>query len=761
MTELTSTSQVDTPVAARFLLQGSVQGIGVRPAIARLAAELQLCGFVDNQLHGVEIHVEGGVQQIDEFAAQLEAALPPAADVHHLERVQEARLGLARFEIRHSESGGKPATPVPRDLAVCEGCLIEVLNTSGRRRDYPFTSCTNCGPRYSIIDCMPYERAQTSMRPFKFCRQCQAEFIDADDRRFHAQTNACPACGPTVWCDEPQARGTAAVEAAATALQAGRTIALKGIGGYQLLCDATNETAVRRLRDRKRRRTKPLPVMIEPPTRIDFPDALFSLANPIVLVPANCVSGLAASIHPHLNNVGVMLPTTPLHALLLMTSERPLVVTSGNVEGEPLAFENTSATEQLRELAELILHHDRQIVRPIDDSVVQASGGRIATIRAARGIAPLPLPISTPHSIFAAGGDQKSAFALANGEQAVLGPHIGDLNSLAARERFADQARSLRDFYGCEPEFIVHDLHPDYFTTRWAAEQQLPTIAVQHHHAHVASGMLEQNWLDRTVLGVAFDGTGYGTDGTIWGGEFLQATATNFQRVGHLRPFALPGGEQAVRHPWRVTLSLLTETFGGAAARELLRERADSKQIEPLTRLVERRRSGPITTSAGRLFDGIAALLLPLEDLSFSGEPAMRLESLCDVSAPGCYAFPIINEQGLLTLDWRPLVSEIVAELGRGTSVGAIAMRFHRSMAGAIAGVARQFAELPVVFSGGCFQNCLLTDLMRAEFINSPQPIGLPSTIPAGDGGLAAGQLAVAAARLDRGDLRGGSQKCV
>jgi len=761
-----SISHTKTDIAFRIWLQGSVQGIGVRPAVAKLASELNLCGFVANQMGGVEIHIEGDSTQIEEFADRLQAELPRAADVGLLTRRRSEVLDLQQFEIRTVESIGAVATFVPRDRTVCSQCTDEVADTVDRRSGYAFTSCTNCGPRYSIIDTMPYERSQTSMRQFPLCAACRAEFDGTNEQRFHAQTNACPDCGPTVWCEDASlqitARGQAAIKAAATVLQYGGSIALKGIGGYQLLCDATSETAVLQLRDRKCRRSKPLPVMIDVPRLAnEFPSMLFASSNPIVLVPSRLVDDLAESVHPNLNTVGVMLPTTPLHGLLLRECGRPLVVTSGNIEGEPLAFENGGATETLHEVADLILHHDRQIVRPIDDSVIQSDGGRMVTIRAARGIAPLPLALHSPRSILAVGGHQKVAVALSNGKQAVLGPHIGDLESLAARERFISHTRSLIELYVSEPETIVHDLHPDYFTTRWATEQSQLTIAVQHHHAHIVSGMLEHAWLDRNVLGVAFDGSGYGADGTIWGGEFLLSTATDFQRVAHLRPFTLLGGEIAVRQPWRVALALLTQTLGNESAIELLRGRAEESQLQALAKLVDRHQVGPVCTSAGRLFDGVAALLLPLTDMSFAGEPAMRLEATCDVSESGSYSFPVSEKEGMFTLDWRPMLAQIVGDLKKGVDVGVIAMRFHRAMARAIAHVAKKFADLPVVLSGGCFQNCLLTELVLEQFAGGPQPLGIPGTIPPGDGGLAAGQLAIAAARLATGDLMQGLPPCV
>ncbi len=797
--------------ANRFQLQGCVQGRGVRPAIVRLAAELQLHGFVANRLGGVEVHVEGDCRSIGQFAARLQSELPAAADVQQLRRSSSSLLNLPNFEIRTAESTGTVSTFVPQDLAVCPQCINEVADAADRRAGYAFTSCTNCGPRYSIIETMPYERSQTTMRFFELCEDCRAEYTGFDDRRFHAQTNACTDCGPAVWCEDAlrptTACGQDAIGAAAKMLNDGGIVALKGIGGYQLLCDATNEPAVRRLRDRKRRRSKPLPIMIDAANvRAEFPAVFVAASNPIVLVASHLIDGLAASVHPNLNTVGVMLPTTPLHWLLLWECGGPLVVTSGNTEGEPLAYENDEAIAELHDVADLFLHHNRAIARPIDDSVVQTSGNRTVTIRAARGIAPLPLDLQTERSILAVGGHQKVAVALSNGKQSVLGPHIGDLDSLAARERFVSHTKSLIKLYGTEPEVIVHDLHPDYFTTRWAAEQPQPTIAVQHHHAHVVSGMLEHGWLDRTVLGVAFDGTGYGTDGTVWGGEFLVATATGFQRVAHLRPFVLPGGELAVRQPWRVALSMLTDAAGSATTIELLDRQADQVQLESLAKLVERRRSGPVTTSAGRLFDGVSALLLSLADASFAGEPAMRLEAVCDVSDLLSYSIPITvcredassnNEQGrlglsaanpqfntlwglaaldpshpiaqrladlannTLQLDWRPMLVQIVADLDHGVDVGAIAMRFHRSMAGAIVRVVREFVDLPIVLSGGCFQNRVLTDLVGEQLADHSQLVGFPGVIPPNDGGLAAGQLAIAAARLEETQSNLGAAACV
>lgn len=751
MRERIGTSQ-ESLVAARFSLRGGVQGIGVRPAIARLAAQLNLYGYVANQLKGVEVHVEGPELSIEAFANRLHRELPVKADIQEIHRVTLPTLGFVRFDIRTSASTGLVGTLIPRDIGVCRECVADVFDPGNRRGNYAFASCTNCGPRYSVIESMPYERGQTSMKDFPLCRLCREEYASATDRRFHAQTIACPDCGPHVWSEHPAScntlRGEKAIAFAIKSLNEGAIVAVKGLGGYQLLCDATNEEVVARLRTRKRRPNKPLAIMLDFPQHSEgLPEALFSPANPIVLLRAKLVPALAKSVYPNLDTVGVMQPTTPLHGLLLSEFGRPLIVTSGNVEGESLAYENEQADTALKEIADVILHHDRRIVRPIDDSVVSRVGGRTVTIRAARGIAPLPLSIPTDRHLLAVGGHQKVAIALSNGSQCILGPHVGDMDSLAARQRFEEQTKALTELYSCGPELIVHDFHPDYFTTRWAEEQPLPTMSVQHHHAHIAGGMLEQGWFDRTVLGVAFDGTGYGADGTIWGGEFLIASATMFERVGHLRPFQLPGGELSVRQPWRVALSIFQDALGSEKALEMLNHIRDGRESTQLARLLERGRAGTVTTSAGRLFDGVAALLLSAPLATYEGELAMRLEAISQDAATGRYSFPFTRIGGMISLDWRPMLVEIAGEFTRGVPCGEIAMRFHRSVAEGISQVVKQFNDLPVVFSGGCFQNRLLTELIQDALADHPQPLGWPAVIPPNDGGLAAGQLAIAAAR--------------
>lgn len=740
--------------AARFTLKGHVQGIGVRPAIARLAVELKLNGRVGNSSSGVDVQVEGTAAAVDEFAERLIESLPHEAVVaecvRHLGEVRRHN----RFAIESKSAKGILATPLPRDMAVCTQCLGEVADVNHRRHGYSFTSCTNCGPRYSIIESMPYERADTSMRSFQLCERCTEEYESATDRRFHAQANACSTCGPVVWSTDPAGRVTGKVDTtlqlAAQELLRGGIVALKGIGGYQLLCDATSHAAVARLRDRKQRRSKPFAVMIDTHPVDALPDAiagvLDSPANPIVLVTGHVLPGLADNVQSAFNTVGLMRPTTPLHDQVLRAVGRPLIVTSGNIEGDSLEFENDAAHIALSQTTDLFLDHDRQVVRPIDDSVVRVISGRPVTLRAGRGIAPLPLNLDCDRRILAVGAHQKVALAYCNGEQSALGPHLGDLDSLSTRGRFVQHLQQLFELYGGEPELIAHDLHPDYFTTRWAEDQGLPTLAVQHHHAHVVSGMLEHRWLNQTVLGVAFDGTGYGPDDTIWGGEFLVATTCSYQRIARLRPFALPGGDMAVREPWRIGLSLLADTLGKSAALRHLSDRVDESRLHAAAAITSH--CSPTTSSMGRLFDAVAAVVLGIDESTFEGEPAMRLEAACDLSAVGVYPWSLDDAGPVAEFDWRPLLRSIIEDQEQGRSPGVIAMKFHRSVASMVAMIAERFPDHPVVLSGGCFQNRVLTKLVVESLNNHTQPVGLPGTIPPNDGGLAAGQLAIAAAHL-------------
>ena len=743
-------------VAYHVELSGAVQGIGLRPAVARLAIAHGLAGWVSNGSRGVRVVVEGLPQPFKEFLRRLPDCLPCSAELRQLKVIEALVENLNGFEIRSCDAGEEaPSTLVPRDVVVCEECLAEVGTPDNRRAQYPFTSCAKCGPRFSLVTTMPFERDQTEMASFPMCGRCRAEYLNPANRRFHAQTIACPDCGPNIWATDRTGqtvvRCAAAVATAVVCLRKGGIVALRGIGGYQLLCDATNEQAVVMLRGRKHRRSKPFAVMVETLdeaeqlAEIDCVgrQALTSRANPIVLLPVRSSSGLANGIHPGLTTIGLFLPTSPLHWLLVRDGRRPLVVTSGNVEGRPLESTPDSAPKALLDIADLWLHHDRPIRHALDDSVVRVIAGRSVTFRVGRGLAPQPLSIagSDERHVFAAGGHQKAAFACFNGGQSVLGPHIGDLDGLETRARYDQQASQINSLYQVQPELWVHDLHPDYFTTRWSEAQSGRQIGVQHHHAHIVAGMLEQGWLDREVLGVACDGTGYGPDGTIWGGEFLRTTTRGYQRVAYFRTFPLLGGDQAIREPLRVAIALAHQSVS-LQHYECGLSLIEQQAVLKFKVLLENPRLSTHTSSVGRLFDGVAALVMGVTLAGFEGQLAQLLESICDVSETQSYTFAV-DHNSVLQIDWRPVIRQILVDRASGASPGSMAMRFHRGLAQVIAATCGQFRDLPVVLGGGVFQNRLLVELLVESLARHPQPVGLPGMIPPNDGGLAAGQLAI------------------
>lgn len=754
-------------VAYQILLQGAVQGRGVRPAIAQLAELNGWCGTVRNTAEGVELRVAEEGRQPADLAALLRSALSGLTALR-IDAVPDA--GWTGFTIEPSTEDAGLAAPVPRDVAICPECLYETEDSGNRRFRYGLTSCTTCGPRYSVIRAMPFDRPRTSLDGFPLCPACRAEYGSTTDRRRHAQTMACPLCGPQVWAADrggrQLAQGDDAAVMAGRALLDGRVVALRGVGGYQLLTDATNGAAVDELRRRKDRPAKPFAVLcrsIEVARELAELDAvgereLLSPANPIVLAPRRIATVLAASVSPHLMDIGLLLPTTALHARLAEAVGRPLVCTSGNVDGEPLVFEVDEAVRVLCGIADLMLHHDREIVQPIDDSVVRPMAGTVVTLRCARGLAPLTLPLSGPPTL-ALGAQLKSACAWTNGRQGVLGPHVGDLQGLATRERWSEHVAAMSGLYGLDDALLVADAHPDGFSRQWAQETGREVLSVWHHHAHIVAGMVEHGWQGRTVLGIAADGTGWGPDGTLWGGEVLWATTADFRRAAHLRTFTLPGGEAAMGEIWRVAV---------AAAGQI-----EGMTPEPLSQVVglpespvrqvlqvSRSRLSVVTSSLGRLFDVAACLALGLTRVSYEGEAAMRLEAACDPSADGEYAWSI--EPGdPAQLDWRPALRALLADRKRGVAPSVMAERFHRGVASTMIDVVRGLSQtseshsrIPVVLSGGVFQNRRLLELLVERWPVECGPLGLPGGIPPNDGGLAAGQLAIALAHGRAGRAR-------
>ncbi|MBX3422273.1 MAG: carbamoyltransferase HypF [Pirellulaceae bacterium] len=765
LTDTDHQATVGSTAALRLTLLGQVQGIGYRPALARLAEQLDLHGWVANTPHGVQVHVEGQPDKIRRFTELCTATCPEGGHVADMLLESAPPSHTCSFHIVEHSLPVNLRTSVPVDRVVCGACRQEIANTDNHRYGYWLTSCSQCGPRYSIIETMPYERFSSSMAAFEMCDVCQREYQCSSDRRFHAQTTCCPRCGPSL----------TGLDQSLACLQSGGILGVKGLGGYQLIVDASDDLAVKRLRTCKGRPAKPLAVMVadlEAARKLAIlqPDDEVTLAGPagpIVICqlrsPQVGSQTLPESITCGLGSLGIMLPTTPLH-VWLAAHISPLVVTSANVESQPILYGSLEELDPEFPLADHWIDHDRTIRRPIDDSVVQNVGSRQVTVRSARGLAPLSLPIPERllrHQVVAVGGHQKVALALCNGYQAVLGPHMGDMVTTQSRRRLIQQIDDCCTLYGCRPTVVVHDCHPDYFTTQWAREvaarQSLRLVAVQHHHAHIASGMLEAGWCEQQVLGLAWDGTGLGTDTLIWGGETLVASLSDFKRVASLRPFQLPGGEIAISEPWRIAAAMISEV-----------QRWDgSFQAQPFVPATSRGRAtawladSPSTvwsTSMGRLFDAVAALVLPGElgcqSVGYEGHFAALLETLCDPAATGHYPLPIHSMELAHSeieheLDWRPMMRAVVCDLQHGLPRSAVAMRFHRTIARLASQIHRLFPELPMVLAGGVFQNRVLLQLMIEDLESSGIALAIPSKIPINDGGLAAGQLAVALAQVE------------
>ncbi len=724
----------------RLEIRGDVQGVGFRPYVHRLAGSLGLAGWVCNGPRGVTCEVEGPLSALEAFQERLPRELPPRAAIRGLDTARVEALGESGFEIRPSLSDAAPAFSVPADSAPCPDCLRELRDPSNRRYRHPFISCTRCGPRYSVLESLPWDRVRTTMKEFPFCPDCRREYEDPADRRFHAEPLACPACGPSLTLLDPGGRLLAvrdeALGRASRALAEGLIVAVKSVGGFQLMTDACSETAVRRLRERKAREEKPFAVLLpdlETVRRLGRPgpieeELIAAPEAPIVLIRRGN-DGLAPSVAPGNPWLGLLLPPSPLHELL---AGPPLVATSGNLSDEPLCIGNAEALERLGGIADLFLMHDRGIVRPLDDSVVRVIDGAPCFLRRGRGYAPygVPLPRPVPAAL-AVGAQLKGSVALGTGRLIVVGPHLGDLGSVRGYEHFRQAAGDLPRLLEAAPGLVLHDAHPDYRTTRHARDCGLPARPVQHHHAHVFAAMAEHG-LEPPVLGVAWDGTGWGPDGSVWGGEFLRVEADGVRRAGHLRTFRLPGGEAAVREPRRSALGVLFELFGRDLPAPPGFEDAESG---PLLGLLDRGVNSPRTSSAGRLFDAAAALCGLRLRGGFEGQAAMALEFALDASAEGRYD---IGPEG----DWGPLLRGLLADLARGESPGRCSARFHRGMADLIADAARREGIPDVVLSGGCFQNRALAEEAVRRLREEGFRPRLQRRIPPNDGGIAAGQIA-------------------
>lgn len=742
---------------ARIVVTGAVQGVGFRPYVYRLATGLGVAGRVRNAPAGVEIEAEGAQEAIAVLIEGLRAA-PTPARVERIACAWLAPTGARGFVVAASDVAPGSTLPLP-DLAPCGECLAELRDPAGRRFGYAFTSCSHCGPRHSLIAALPYDRARTAMAAFTLCATCAAEYADPASRRFRHEANACPACGPRLsFCDargRPLADGDDALARAAALLRGGGIVALKGAGGFQLLTDARHEDAIARLRERKRRPHKPLAVMfadlagpagLGTVCRVSPAEQalLTSPAAPIVLLD-RCSDALPASLAPGNPRLGAMLPSTPLHALLLDGLGFPVVATSGNASGEPLCADNDEALARLAGIADGFVLHDRAILHPLDDSVMQIAAGRAQVLRLARGLSPLALE-GGESPVLALGGQQKNALAVGGAGRIVAGPHVGDLDSELALARFDAASVELPAQAGVAPQLLAHDAHPDYVSSIRAAGDPRPAIAVQHHHAHVAAVMAEHG-LDGAVLGVAFDGAGLGEDSTLWGGEFLYGDRARPRRVAWLKPFPLPGGERAAREPRRAALGLLYAAYGPGLGGVALAFTAGERRT--LVQALDQRVNAPLTSSVGRLFDAIAALLGLCDVMSFEGQAAAALQAAAEtVPMRPPYPLALVQAGDGLVADWAPLLAAALADRAAGVAVPDIAARFHAALAALVPGVAAGVGAKRVVLAGGCFQNRRLLEETRAALDNAGLAVFWPQRLPPGDGGLAVGQAAVAQARL-------------
>jgi hydrogenase maturation protein HypF len=754
--------------AARIAVRGAVQGTGFRPYVYRLAQGLGLAGSVRNTPYGVLIVVEGEPEVVAEFCRRLPLEPPPAAVLRHVDVETVAPEGADRFAIASSEVAGELVVTMLPDLATCPECLGELFDPADRRFRYPFLNCTACGPRLSIIEGLPYDRPLTAMRRFRMCPDCSGEYHDVRDRRFHAQPVACPWCGPRLAFDAHStpaaapAPGAAAdpLAAAAAVVRAGRILALKGLGGYQLLADARDDAAVARLRARKGREAKPFAVMfpsldaLRRTARVGDEEAkiLTSPSAPILLLPLVDRSAISAEAAPGLHSVGAMLPYSPLHHLLLAQLGFPVVCTSGNFSEEPMAIEAADARQRLGAIADAFLDHDRPIVRHVDDSVARVVDGALLVMRRARGFAPLPVEVRAAlPTVRALGGHLKNAVAWSHGGQIIASQHIGDLDHPLSLDALCRTVHDYERLYELKPVAVACDLHPDYASSHLAEASGLPVVRVQHHHAHVASALAEHD-LDGEVLGVAWDGTGLGLDGTVWGGEFLRATATGFRRVARLLPFWLPGGEVAARQPWRSALGVLHAVAGEALWDADLAPVRHAQAWKPVVDSLLRAGSCSVrTSSAGRLYDAVASLLALRQESSYEAQAAMQLEQMAAPGSAAAYPFTLTEPDGdaaVVEVDWRAAVAGILEDLGRGTGAAVVAGRFHRTLAQMIAAVA-EWAGLPrVVLTGGFFQNASVASLAARELRARRFEVVTHRRIPPNDGGLAVGQAFVAASQL-------------
>ncbi|RLC64964.1 MAG: carbamoyltransferase HypF [Chloroflexi bacterium] len=781
---------------AHISVRGIVQGVGFRPFVYALAVEHNLKGWVYNTSEDVKIEVEGEAEALRQFELKLQKKAPPLAHIENITIEYYPPCGYKNFEIRHSQAQKGKYQLISPDIATCPACLSELLNPKDRRYRYPFTNCTNCGPRFTIIEAMPYDRSKTTMRHFQMCPQCQAEYNNPLDRRFHAQPNACPKCGPQVELVDNQSNlitNSNPIAAASQFLKEGKIVAIKGLGGFLLACDSTNDTAVKTLRQRKKRPSKPFAIMVS-----DIGEAkrhcyisseeeklLTSPQSPIVLMRWRKNSSASREVAPNLQFLGVMLPYTPLHHILLRDTGLPLVMTSGNLSEEPIARDNDESLRRLSGIADYFLIHNRDIYSRYDDSVAIVERGTSQLIRRARSYAPYPIHLPfNARQVLGCGAEEKNTFCLTKDNYAFVSQHIGDMENMETVQHFDSTISLYKRLFHIEPEIIAHDLHPDYLATRYAQElgkSGIKLIPVQHHYAHIVSCMAD-NGLDSPVIGVALDGTGLGVDGNIWGGEFLVADYRNFRRVGHLEYLPLPGGDAAIKRPYRTAIAYILTLLGEntlnaviATLNEVKGKQSQSAsigqvsevEIEVIKRQVERKINSPLTSSMGRLFDAISALLGIRGEIDYEGQAAVELEMAAFSSAIAkpvpseareldealrqaqkSYPYRIVEDKGVRIVRLQDLLSTVIEDLQQGTSKGRISVKFHNTVARMVSEMCRLIADETginhVALSGGVFQNRLLLRKTVSLLESSGFQVFTHRQVPCNDGGISLGQAVIA-----------------
>jgi hydrogenase maturation protein HypF len=762
---------VTSIVRASVRVEGVVQGVGFRPFVYSLATRLGLAGWVGNDVDGVFAEVEGSAAGVKEFLGLLEAQPPPLARVDRVTAAALTPNGVSGFAIVASDHAGRRRALVSADSATCDDCLAELADPADRRYAYPFINCTNCGPRFTIVTGVPYDRPLTTMAPFTMCAECEAEYHDPANRRFHAQPVCCPVCGPRLRLIDTRQNERAGdpLAEAARVLAGGQVLAVKGLGGYHLAVDAGSQAASSALRARKHREDKPFALMVADVAAArelceadETGQALLACARrPVVLLPRRAGAPVAGAVAPGNRQLGIMLPYTPLHHLLLAAVGRPIVLTSGNVSDEPIAYTDADALARLGGIADAFLTHDRAIHIRTDDSVVRPLRGRETLLRRSRGYAPEPLGLTArlPRPVLACGAELKNTFCLAVENRAFVSHHIGDLENFETLRSFTEGIGHFQRLFDTEPEVVAHDLHPEYLSTKYALELDgVDLVGVQHHHAHIAS-CLADNGEEGPVIGVAFDGTGFGGDGTIWGGEFLLADLAGFERAGHLEPVPMPGGAAAIRQPWRMAAVYLDAAYGGGEVPAGLTVAGrNAGQWQDVLAMARRGINAPPTSSAGRLFDAVAALLGVRDTINYEGQAAIELEQWADPAERGAYRAAIEpgaagsgGGAGPLRVCGADLMRAAAEDLLAGAAPAVIAARFHRGVAAAVVDVCAALRDRSgrdtVALSGGVFQNLLLLGQVVDGLEEAGFRVLTHARVPPNDGGISLGQAVVAGAR--------------